>query len=452
MQNSSLLKDKIGVAFAGFGSNIGNAFLMTYLTYYMTDSMMISASAGALILLIARVLDGFADLWVGSMIDRTRSKNGKARPWLLWMAAPTFISMALLFYVPNLTENGRVAYTFITYIVCAFFTLTAIYLPTQALVPLITNDPKQRLQLSQVLGFFVTAGAVFLNFFSTPIMKAFGGGKAGYFGYALILGFISGLFCVIAYFLVREKNNAGIQIVKKEKTPVLKGLSYVFRNKYWWVAMVLYLVTNLVPSCWAATPYYTIYFTGGQVDIGMLVSLLWGGITVGILLFIPVTMKLGKINSSIIGIAMQALGGVLLWLAPYSVAMCWISTIFRSVGVGALLGNVGALMADVCEYGDWKFGVRSEGLIYSGTSLGTKLGSALGGVIVLALLGWGGYVPQAATQTPQAMMGIQLAFIAFPFVGDMLIIALLLMFRIEKKMPQIRKEIEERNAKANKVS
>lgn len=445
---SSLLKDKIGIAVGGFGSNIGSAFLMTWLTFYMTDSMMISAAAGAMILLIARILDGIADLWMGTLIDRCRSKQGKARPWLLWMALPTVVSMALLFYVPNFSEGGRVAYTFITYILCAFFTLTAIYLPTQALVPLITDDPKSRLALSQILGFFVTASAVLLNFFSTPIMNAFGGGKTGFFWYATILGLISGICLVIAYVLVRERTTPVAAAVKKEKLPIGKGLMIIFKNKFWWIAMVLYLVTALVPSCWAATPYYTIYFTGGKVDVGMLVALLWGGITAGILLFIPVTMKVGKINSCIIGIAMQAVGGVMLWLAPYSIAMCWISTVFRSVGVGALLGNMGAMMADVCEYGEWKFGVRSEGLIYSGTSLGNKIGSALGGVVVLALLAWGGYVPQAAEQTAQAMTGIKLAFIAFPFIGDILIIALLMMFRVEKMMPQIRADLEERKKKA----
>lgn len=463
MQSNSLLRDKIGIAFGGFGSNLGSAFLMTYLTYYMTDSMMISAAAGAMILLVARILDGVADLWMGTLIDRCKSKKGKARPWLLWMAAPTVVSMALLFYVPNFSEGGRVAYTFVTYILCAFFSLTAIYLPVQALVPLITNDPKRRLVLSQILGFFVTAGAVVLNFFSSPLMLAFSQkttinpatgapspDKWGYFWYATLLGAIAAICLVVAYFLVKEKLATETGIVQKEKTPIGKGLAVIFKNKYWWVAMILYLVTNLVPSCWAATPYYCIYFTKGAVDIGMLVALLWGGITVGILLFVPVTMRIGKINSCVIGIAIQAIGGVMLWLAPYSVAMCWVSTVFRSVGVGALLGNMGAMMADVCEYGEWKFGIRSEGLIYSGTSLGTKIGSALGGVVVMGLLAWGGYVAGAATQAPQAMLGIKLAFIAFPFIGDILIIILLLLFRVEKHMPQIMKDLEERHAKAAK--
>ncbi|SHH84605.1 glycoside/pentoside/hexuronide:cation symporter, GPH family [Sporobacter termitidis DSM 10068] len=448
-QSGSLLKDKFGIAFGAFGSNLGSAFLMTYLTYYMTDSMMISAASGAIILLVARILDGIADLWMGTLIDRCKRKSGKARPWLLWMAAPTVVSMALLFYVPNFTEGGRVAYTFVTYIICAFFTLTAIYLPVQSLTALVTSDPKQRLVISQISGFFVTLGAVFLNYFSTPIMAAFGGGNAGYFWYATLLGFIAGVFLVICFFLTNERALSEMAAPQKDKTPVLKGLSYIFRNKYWWIAMVLYLVVQLVPSCWAATPYYTKYFTNDSVDTGHLMALLWGGITIGIPLFVPVTRKIGKMYSSAIGIALQAIGGVMLWLAPYSIAMCWVSTVFRSIGVGALLGNMGALMADVCEYGDWKFGVRSEGLIYSGTSLGNKIGQALGGVVVMALLAWGNYVPNAVTQTAQAMTGIKVAFIAFPFVGDLLIIVLLLLFRVEKMMPQIRADLEERRKKAS---
>lgn len=105
-----LLKEKVGVGFGGFASFIINGFLMTWLTYFLTDSMMLSVATATAILLVARVLDAFTDFMMGIIIDKTKSKYGKARPWLLWMAVPTLISVVLLFYVPNFSEAGRAGY------------------------------------------------------------------------------------------------------------------------------------------------------------------------------------------------------------------------------------------------------------------------------------------------------------------------------------------------------
>lgn len=268
---------------------------------------------------------------------------------------------------------------------------------------------------SQILGLFSTISAIIVNFFSMPIMLAFSRevtetgqpDRWGFFWYAAVIGVAAAVCLIISFFLVKEEARDEDPGGQKEKVPFLRGLSYVFRNKYWWIALFLFAVSQFIPSCWAATPYYCIYYTNGAVDPGQLISLLWAGITVGTLLFIPVTRKIGKVNANIIGIGLQLIGGVLLWISPYSIPMLWVTTIFRSVGVGAISGNMAAMMADVGDYGYWKFNVRSEGLTYSAMSLGNKLGVAIGGAIVTALLAWGGYVAGAVEQTAQAMAGIR---------------------------------------------
>jgi GPH family glycoside/pentoside/hexuronide:cation symporter len=448
--SGDLRKDKSGIAFGNFGYNLGAAVLMTYLTFFLTDNMLISAASVSVILFVSRIIDAFTDLWMGTLIDRCRSKLGKARPWLIWMAAPAVISIALCFYVPPFSETGRAVYAFITYNLVAFFYLTALYLPLNALVALITTDMKKRLALSQISGFFLTLGAVFVNYFATPIMAAFGGGNRGYFSYFTLMAVIGVGLMLICFALTKERaqNEIGMINDKEKKLKFSVGAKVVLKNKYWWNAMGIYLVTALVPACWAATAYYCIYWTNNQVDTGQLMSLLWGGITGGLLLFIPISRKVGKANSAAIGLCMQAVGSILLWLAPTSVAMVWISTVFRSVGVGGLSGNMNAMLADVVEYGEWKTGVRTEGLIYSGASFGNKVGSGLGGAIVAALLAWGQYVPGAEVQAERAMTSIKLAFVAAPFIGTCLIIVMLLLFRVEKLMPQIKADLDERRKKA----
>jgi GPH family glycoside/pentoside/hexuronide:cation symporter len=443
--STDLRKDKIGIAFGSFGYNLGSAVLMTYLTFFLTDNMLISAASVSVILLVSRIIDAFTDLWMGTLVDRCKSKLGKARPWLLWMAAPAVISMALLFVVPPFNETGRIIYSFVTYNLVAFFYLTALALPMNALVSLVTTNMKSRLAISQIFGFFMTLGAVFVNFFATPIMTALGGGNMGYFWYFTIMAVVGVCFMLICFKLTKERAQDEIKDpAPKQKLAFKVGAGAVFKNKYWWNAMGIYLMTSLVPACWAATAYYCIYWLNGQVDVGHLMSLLWGGITAGILLFIPVSRKVGKANSAAIGLALQAIGSIMLWLAPTSIAMLWISTIFRSVGVGGLSGNMTAMLADVVEYGEWKTGVRSEGMVYSGASFGGKVGAGLGGAVVAGLLAWGQYVPNAATQSAQAMTSIKLAFVGAPFIGSTLIIIMLLMFRVEKLMPKIKADLEER--------
>lgn len=446
-----LRKDKLGIAFGNFGYNLGAAVLMTYLTFFLTDNMLISAASVSVILLVSRIIDAFTDLWMGTLIDRCKSKLGKARPWLIWMAAPAVISIALCFYVPPFNGTGRAIYSFITYNLVAFFYLTALYLPLNALVALATTDSKKRLALSQISGFFLTLGAVFVNYFSKPAMQALGGGNTGYFWYFTLMAVIGVGLVVLCFVFTKERTQDEVAIAngnKEKKMKFSEGAKVVLKNKYWWNAMGIYLVTALVPACWAATPYYCIYWTNNQVDTGQLVSLLWGGITGGLLLFIPISRKVGKAKSAAIGLCMQALGSILLWLAPTSVAMVWISTIFRSVGVGGLSGNMNAMLADVVEYGEWKTGARTEGLIYSGASFGNKVGSGLGGAVVAALLAWGQYVPGAEVQAERAMTSFKLAFVAAPFIGTCLIIILLLFFRVEKLIPQIKADLDERRKKA----
>lgn len=445
---ADLRKDKIGLAFGSFGFNLGSAVLMTYLTYFLTDSMLITAGTVSVLLLVERFIDAFTDLWMGTLVDRCRSKMGKARPWLLWMAAPAAISMSLMFVVPPFNETGRIIYAFVTYVMTEFFYLTALALPLSALVSLVTADSKQRLVISQIFGFFMTLGAVAVNYFSTPMMKLFGGGNMGYFWYFSIMAVVGVIMVLICFKLTKERAH-DVNAPKAAKLPFKVGVPAVLKNKYWWNGMGIYLMTSLVPSCWSAAAYYCIYWQNSQVDVGHLMALLWGGITAGILVFIPVSRKVGKANSAAIGLAFQALGSVLLWLAPSSVAMLWISTVFRSVGVGGLSGNMNAMLADVVEYGEWKTGIRTEGMIYSGASFGGKVGAGLGGAIVAAILNWGQYVPNAATQAPLAMTAIKLAFVGAPFIGSSLIIIMLLLFRVEKKMPQIKAELERRRKKAS---
>ncbi|KPU42813.1 inner membrane symporter YicJ [Oxobacter pfennigii] len=427
-----------------FGYNLGSAGLMTYLTFFYTDYMKIPAASVAMILLVSRFLDGATDLFLGVLIDRTTSKYGKARPWLLWMALPAAISVSLLYYVPNISTSGKVVYAFITYNAVAFFYLTCMALPMQALVALITPDPKRRLTISTVGSIFNTLAAVVINLYAKPIMAALGGEAKGMFWFFTIMAFAGVGLMLLCFAFTKERAERR----QYAKVPLGVGVKALFANKYWWNITLIQIMTSLVPSAWGATVYYTNYITGNAGLVGPIMSLMWGGITIGIFMFIPVTRKLGKRNAGLIGMALQVLGSVVLWFAPASVGMLWFSTVLRSIGPAAMIAASNAMRADTVEYGEWKTGVRNEGMIYSGASFGGKVGSGIGGAILAALLASGGYVGGAATQTPEAIEAIKAAFIILPGVGSTLIMVMLAFFDLEKFIPQINKDLKERRAKA----
>lgn len=446
--SKELQKDKIGMGLGAFGYNLGAAGVITYLTFFYTDYMLIPAASVALILLFSRFLDAFTDLLVGILIDRTKSKHGKVRPWLLWIAVPAIISVAATYYIPNLSETGRTIYAFITYNLMAFFYLTAMALPMQALCSVITTDSGNRLKLSQIYGFFNTLAAVFLNLFAAKIMAFMGGGASGYFYYFGTVALIGGLLMLACFKLTKERTEKAVSNI--DKIPLGKGLKAIFSNGYWWILTFMQVMVMFVPAMWAVTAYYCIYWLNGQVDVGALMSLMWGGITIGVLAFIPITRKVGKAKSAAIGFIFQIIGSVLLIIAPSAVAMAWISTIFRAFGAGANSGVANALRADVVEYGEWKTGLRTEGLVYSGASFGMKVGAGIGGAVVAALLAWGEYIPGAASQAPKAMDAIKFAFVYCPLIGTIItIICLIFLIGLEKKIPQIKADLDERRLKLN---
>lgn len=427
--------------FGALGYNLGAAGLMTFLTFFYTDYMLIPAASVATILLLSRLIDGGTDLLLGVLIDRTKSKYGKARPWLLWMAIPAAISVSLLYYVPNISTSGRVIYAFVTYNAVAFFYLTAMALPFQALVSLISPNFQTRISLSQMGAIFNTLAAVFVNLYARPIMAAFGGEAVGMWRFFTLMGVIGMGLMLLCFYMTKER------VVRKENennVPLGVGLKALVANKYWWNITMLQLVTSLVPAMWGATVYYAQFILNDPGIVGPIMSLMWGGITIGIFLFMPITKKYGKRNAAQMGMILQVLGSVVLWFNPTSSAFLWISTTLRSIGPAAFIAAGNAMRADTVEYGEWKTGIRNEGMIYSGASFGAKVGSGIGGAVLAALLARGGYVGGAAVQSAAAMEAIKTAFIIVPGIGSCLIMVMLAFFDLEKKMPQIMSDLEER--------
>ena len=225
-------------AFLGFG---------TYLPYFWSDIMKLPLAAMGTIMLISRLFDGVSDIFMGFMVDRTESKYGKARPWLLWMALPGLISMSALFYVPDLSETGLIIYAFITYNCVAFFLATAMMLPLQSLLSMITDEPKKQVTMN-MLGMSVsTLFTVLGNWYVLDAIEWMGSGPQGYWRFFSLMGLITAGISIFTFWGTRERVTQS-EAAKSEKVSIMEVFKLLKANKWFIVVTVFTVFANLYPA------------------------------------------------------------------------------------------------------------------------------------------------------------------------------------------------------------
>ncbi|MFZ7131809.1 MAG: MFS transporter [Eubacteriales bacterium] len=417
-----------------------------YISFFWTDIALIPLAAVGMIFLVSRIFDGVTDIIVGFMIDKTKSKHGKARPWLLWMVIPSVVSLAALFYVPDIGTTGKIIYAFIVYNAVAFFFTTATTIPLQTLCSRLTSDGNQRLKLNMVAQIFGSAASVLGNFYVVKGIAGFGGGASGYFKFFGLMSIIVGFLIMLAFSGTKEKVEAAKKSDEK-KLGVGEGFKLLFTNKYWIWVTLLQVTSWLFPAFMAINIYYMTWVVKDVDLMSPFMSLIFFAMFVSVMILAPLSQKIGKDKTAFLGMFLQVAGGLIPLINPISVPVLMFSAVFRGAGPAAMLGTRLAFTSDVVEYGEWKTGTRTEGLIFSGTSMGQKIGQGIGGLIVSVMLGIGGYVGGAASQTPAALSAITFTFTWLSALASGLaVICLFFLGKLQRQMPEIMKDLEARKA------
>ncbi len=413
-----------------------------YITYYWTDIFLIPLGAISMIFLLSRFEDGFDDLLIGFWIDRTTSKHGKARPWLVRMLLPATISVIMLFYVPDFNVTGRIIYAAITYNMVAFLYLTAIQLPLQSLTSLMTNNPKERLTLSMAGQAFIVGISVIGNLYFQKAIQSLGGGEQGYFRFFFIVGIVAGILVLTAFFGTKEKvslpSNENNSI---EKIKFKEGFKLLITNKWWVIITILMALTKVFPALMAINIYYMIWVMKDSALMGPFMAIVFLSMFITLVIGTPLINRFGKINAGVFAMCTLIIGALLPLFAPQNIVILMISAICRGIGPSILVGTRYAFMGDVADYGEWKSGKRIDGLVFSGASFGGKVGTGIGSVIVTIMLGWGGYVGGAAAQSAAALNAITFTFTWISAIFSLATTICLLSLRgLEKEMLSIRNE------------
>lgn len=441
------------VAYAGgdVACNVIFGMIGTLLTLFYTDYVGIHPATVGIVMLVSRLFDGVSDLVMGVVVENTKSRWGKSRPWILWSSIPYAISAVLLFTVPRTEGLVQAIYIFVTYNFCTTVCYTALNLPYGSLSAMMTRVSEERDMLSVVRMGLSPLGRIMAVTFTLPLVKLFGDNQAAWIKTMSIWAAIALILLIICF--VKCEETVVIEAQKKaEKVSVLKGIKMLVTNQYFWAVLVLWMLQSVsFGISGTILPYYCKYIFGNDTWMYSALYLTETLVLVGcIFLCAPLIRKYGKRNVALAG-AFLALAGQLLFFAnPLNFSWMVMSCVMRAIGLAPLNAAVFGMIGDVVEFGQWKTHIRQESLIFAGGSIGTKVGSGVASAAMTGFLSLAGYISSSAgtvEQPRQALDMIINIYKAGPLIVAALAVITLSLYKLDKKYPAIMEELAEREAR-----
>jgi glycoside/pentoside/hexuronide:cation symporter, GPH family len=486
------VKEKIGY---GFGDGAANFVFQTMLIFqlpFYTDVFGITATAAGVLLLVGRFWDAAFDPFMGVIADRTETRWGKFRPWVLWSAVPFAVIFVLAFTTPHFGGAGKIIYAYITYIL-----LMTVYsvnnTPYSALNGVITGDVNERTSLSSFRFFFSMAVALIVQGFTLPLVDKFGVGDVQK-GWTMTIGVFAVvciIFFVITFLSVKER----IKPDPKQKSSPKKDLLGLVKTGPWIAMFITTVFVFVTLAMWGSGMfYYFTYYADKSALYNFLQSLglgktesgtggLWYGFLntfglivgkdasnvtsvgfslfnmagmvmniIGVMLSTMLAKRFGKKAVFTIGLFFTAVFTALFIVLPAdAIGATFILNILKSLSYGPTIPLLWAMMADVADYSEWKTNRRTTGLVFAGIVFGLKAGLGVGGAICGWILSAYDYVPNMV-QTEHALFGIRMASSIYPALTFFAGVVAILFYNISKKLNlQIQDELAERR-KAFQVS
>lgn len=431
--------------------NVVFGMISTLLTLFYTDYVGINAATVGLVMLLSRIFDGVSDAIMGIIVEKTNTRWGKSRPWLLWMCVPFAISAVLLFAVPQTKVSLQFLYMFVTYNFCNTVCYTAINLPYSSLSAMMTRISSERDMLSIVRMGLSPFGRILAVTCTMPVVKLFGDDQAAWVKTMAMWAAIALVLLLICFFKCEEK--VEIEAKKNQKkVPVKSAIKALVCNQYFWAVVVLWTMQNGI-YCITGTilPYYCKYIFGNDTWMYSTLYLTETLLIVAVTFCCPVLLKkFGKRNMSLAGIWLALIGQLVFFLNPTSFPWMVMSCIVRAVGLAPLNAVVFGFLGDVVEFGQWKTHIRQESLIFAGSSVGMKLGAGLSSAIITGLLSAAGYISSSAgaAMQPQSAVDMIINIYKFgPLVVWVTVLITLTLYKLDKKYPAIMQELIERESR-----
>lgn len=453
------LLEKIGYGCGDGASNLIWMIFIYYQSNFYTDVYGLAAASAGTMLLVTRSWDIFIDIFVGMTADRTKTRWGKFRPFLLWMAVPFGLVSIMAFTTPPLGAAGKLVYAYVA-LTLLMLVYSAINVPYGALMGVISADPQQRTALSSFRFSFAQGAGLFVALFAQPLIAYFGRGDKVH-GYEMTVGLFAAL-AVVLFLVTFATTRERVEPPAKQKTSTKQDLKDLLGNGPWlmlcalgilqvfFVAIrgsaIIYYFKYYMHDVILAAPFGVQIHLGGEIGagffivVGTILSLL------GTFLIQYVTPYTGR-KKAFIGC--MVLGAAALvasyWVRPDQLYLLYGYHVLYSIFTGPTAALLWAMFADSADYSEWKTGRRATGLVFSASGMSNKFGWAIGGALSLSLLAVYGYQANMV-QTEHAREGIRILMALAPAAGALLCGAGMIFYWLEAKMPVITGELAARRA------
>ncbi len=459
-------KEKVAYGFGDLASVLYWQTFMLYIIYFYTDVFVIPAAAAATMFLITRIFDGINDPIMGMIADRTTSRWGKFRPYLLWLSVPFAISGVLVFTTPDFSETGKIIWAYSTFILIMVL-YTAINIPYTALLGVISPNSHDRTSVSSMKFIFAFGAGIIVSATLLPMTKWLGGGneQQGWQYSFMVYGVAAVAFFLIAFAGTRER----VLPPSSQKSSIKQDIWELITNKPWLILLattISFILFVAIRS--SVTAHYFKYFIGEKTitlpfikeatysfeaivsaynTVGQLSSLL------GVIVVLWVSKLLGKRNTFIIFFVISIISiGSIYFVSAEQIGLIFFLQITGSLTGGPLSVLLWAMYADTADYGEWKRGRRTTGLVFSASTMSQKFGWAIGAFITLNLMAGIGFQPNEV-QSAESLRGLLLLFTVIPAITGIIALLIYLIYPLtDLKVKQITDELQKRrNDEENKI-
>ena len=463
------LKEKIGYGFGDAASSMFWKIFGMYSLFFYTDVFGITAAAAGTMFLVARLWDSFFDVFVGIISDRTKSRYGKYRPYLLWFAIPFAVMGAVTFFAPDFGQTAKLVYAYVTYSLM-MIVYSLINVPYASLLGAISSDPKERNSLSSYRMSFAFVGSFVTFMLLQPMIdffsKTFGtetlvsttntGISTSPVGWVMGVGAI-GIICVVLFLLCFSWTKERVtQIESEENVSVKQDLKNLFHNAPWWILVATGLAALLFNAIRDSVAIY--YFrdfvkvdyrmTGTGWDMTTIYFLVGQAANlIGVMLAPSISAKYGKKRTYMIAILIAGILSTGFYFIPNDITWILAFQFIISLFAGYVLPLLWSMFADIVDHQELKTGRRATGLIFSSSSMSQKLGWALGSAMSGWILAVFKYAPDALQQSPETLFGEQIMISLMPAVCCVLAFVGMLFYPLsDKKVKEISEQLEVKRA------
>jgi len=451
MEEKKYLKwyNKVGYGAGDIAGNVVYALLAAFVMIYLTDTVGLNAGIVGTLIAVSKIFDGISDIFFGAMIDKTKSKMGKARPWMLYGYFGCAVCLVAIFCIPvDMGQKAQYAWFFIAYTLLNAGFYTANNIAYSALTALITKNNSERVQMGSIRFMFAFGTSMLIQAITVGFVAKLGGGAAAWRTVAIIYAIIGVISNTLSVLSVKELSDEELAEYKKsdeseEKYNLISAFKLLVHNKYFLMICGSYLLMQLYSATLGMGIYFMKYVLG---DEGLFGTFSWAiniPMIVGLLVTPILVVKFnGMYKLNVAGYVIGTAGRLGVVAAGYmgNIMLMLAFTAVAALGMSPLQGDMNALIATTSEYTRLTTGKKVDGTMYSCTSFGTKVGGGLGTAIAGWMLAASGYVQNAVTQSQSCVNMLYVMYLWLPMIFNLIITFILIRLNVEKANKELQKQ------------